>query len=290
MRQEFNSQDLTDSVFWGVFLKNVHFRDADFTGSTMFHVMLKDVAIDGEVDRLVINGVDVTDFVNQGDRWFPLRSMLTPSDSAAAIEAWDLLEVQWAAALARADALSDEQRRQSVDGEWSFIETLRHLVMAMDKWFTLPVLRQPEMHPIILPNVGSNNYPWPGRDITANPNYDDVRAVRAQRAATFRKFIASVTADELAHPTTVLENGEATVEQVCTSFSKRSSNTYATQYATSNASADPRSVPSLPYMLRSSMTSWWRPNTPRKRSSSHRPGLDSAAHPDRLLTPVGGRS
>jgi hypothetical protein len=213
MRQEFEDQDFTDSVFWGVNLEKVHFRDADFTGSTMFHVILKDVVIDGEIDRLVINGVDVTDFVNLGDHWYPLRSMLTPSDSAAAIAAWDLLDGHWTDALTRADALTDEQCRQSVDGEWSFIQTLRHLVMAMDKWFTLPVLGKAAMHPIILPNVGSNDYPWPGRDVTADPEYNDVRVVRAQRAATFREFIASVTADELARSTTVLENGEATVEQ-----------------------------------------------------------------------------
>lgn len=213
MRHEFEDQDLTDSVFWGVHLNNVHFRDADFTGSTMFHVLLRDVAIDGQVNRLVINGVDVTDVVNEGDAWYPLRSMLEPRDSASAVEAWHLLEDRWADALSRADALSDEQRRQSVGGEWSLIQTLRHLVMAMDKWFTLPVLGQAEMHPIILPNGGSNNYPWPGRDVDADPTYDEVRVVRAQRSAAFGEFIASVTGAELARMTTVLENGEATVEQ-----------------------------------------------------------------------------
>ena len=213
MRQEFEDQDLADSVFWGVNLSNVHFRDADFTGSTMFHVLLKDVSIDGAIDRLVINGVDVTDVINDGDRWYPLRAALTPRDSASAIDAWNLLEAHWADVLTRADALTDAQRRQSVDGEWSFIQTLRHLVMAMDKWFTLPVLLEAEMHSIILPNAGSNDYPWPGRDVAADPGYDEVRAVRAQRAATFRSFIATVTADELARTTTVLENGEATVEQ-----------------------------------------------------------------------------
>jgi hypothetical protein len=211
--QEFSDQDLTDAVFWGVRLDNAHFRDVDFTGATMFHVLLEDVAIDGEIDRLVINGVDVTDVVNHGDRWYPLRSMLAPDSGAAAIETWDLLESHWAEALDRADALSDEQRRQSVNGEWSFIETLRHLVMAMDKWFTLPVLGHVEMHPIILPNRGSDDFPWPGRDATTDPSYAEVRTVRAQRAATFREFIASVTIDELARPTTVLENGDATVGQ-----------------------------------------------------------------------------
>ena len=213
MRQEFEDQDLTDSVFWGVHLKKVHFRDADFTGSTMFHVLLKDVAIDGQVDRLVINGVDVTNVVNGGDAWYPLRSMLEPKDSVAAVESWRLLETRWADAMSRADALTDEQRRQSVGGEWSFIQTLRHLVMAMDKWFTLPVLGQAEMHPIILPNGGSNDYPWPGRDVAADPTYEEVRAVRAQRSAAFSEFIASVTPEDLARTTTVLENGEATVEQ-----------------------------------------------------------------------------
>ena len=213
MRQEFEDQDLTDSVFWGVSLKNVHVRDADLTGATMFHVLLNDVTIDGEIDRLVVNGVDVTEFVNERDRWYPLRSMLTPADSAAAVASWDLLEAQWAEALARADALTDEQRRESVGGEWSFIQTLRHLVMAMDKWFTLPVLGQAEMHPIILPNGGSNEFSWPGRDVSADPSYDDVRAVRAQRAAAFREFITAMTADDLARATTVLENGTATVEQ-----------------------------------------------------------------------------
>ena len=213
MAQEFEDQDLTDSVFWGVHLKNAHFRDADFSGSTMFHVLLKDVTVDGVIDRLVVNGVDVTDVVNNGDRWYPLRTMLMPTDGAAAIDAWDLLERGWAEAFTRADALTDEQRRESVDGEWSFIETLRHLVMAMDKWFTLPVLGQSEMHPMGLPNRGSNEFAWPGRDVAADPTYEAVRAVRAQRAASFREFITSATPAVLSRATTVLENGGATVEQ-----------------------------------------------------------------------------
>jgi hypothetical protein len=213
MGQEFEDQDLTDSVFWGVYLKNVHFRDADFTGTTMFHVMLKDVTIDGEIEHLVVNGVDVTDFVNQNDRWYPLRSMLTPGDSAAALAAWDLLDARWNDALARAGGMTDEQRRQSVNGEWSFIQTLRHLLMAMDKWFTLPVLGEAEMHPFILPNSGSDDRQWPGRDAAADPSYDEVCEARAQRSAAFREFIGTVSTDELARATTVLENGEATVEQ-----------------------------------------------------------------------------
>ena len=66
---------------------------------------------------------------------------------------------------------------------------------------------------MVLPNRGSDNFMWPGRDVNADPTYEEVRAVRAQRAAAFRNFISTMTADDLARPTTVLENGEATVEQ-----------------------------------------------------------------------------
>lgn len=43
---------------------------------------------------------------------------------------------------------------ESVNEEWSFVQTLRHLVFAMDKWFTAPILGD-RFHPIGLPNTGS---------------------------------------------------------------------------------------------------------------------------------------
>jgi len=78
MAELFEGRDFTDAVFWGVDLTNAKLRDVNFTGARMKNVWLVDVDIDGLVDRLVVNGVDVTEFVNQHDPWFALRGMLRP--------------------------------------------------------------------------------------------------------------------------------------------------------------------------------------------------------------------
>lgn len=53
-------------------------------------------------------------------------------------------------------------------GEWSLVETLRHLKFAMDNWFTLPILGGENFHPIGLPNTGSLDFGWPGLDRRAD--------------------------------------------------------------------------------------------------------------------------
>jgi hypothetical protein len=93
-----------------------------------------------------------------------------------------------------------------VDGEWSFVQTLRHLVFATDKWFTAPILGEP-FHAIGLPNTGSIDFPWPGLDHELEPSLDDALAVRADRATRLRDFLDTVAADELSRPVEVLENG-----------------------------------------------------------------------------------
>ena len=70
---------------------------------------------------------------------------------------WHAFVTDWAAAIERARRLPDEQRRASVEGEWSFVETIRHLVFATDKWFTVAVLGG-AFHPIGLPNSGSADF------------------------------------------------------------------------------------------------------------------------------------
>lgn len=48
---------------WGADLHGATFRDVDLTGTWISHALVVDVEIDAIVDRVVINGVDVTDFV-----------------------------------------------------------------------------------------------------------------------------------------------------------------------------------------------------------------------------------
>lgn len=212
MAEEFEGRDLSDAVFWGVDLSRATFRDVNLSGVAISHALLDGVEIDGMIDRVVINGVDVTRYVNEHDRWYPLRAMVRPADPTQARAAWDALEQRWASTIARAERLTDAQRSERVDGEWSFVETLRHLLFAMDKWFTAPILGE-GFHPFGMPNSGSVDFPWPDLDRDATPSYDEVRAARTQRAQLFREWLDQLDASELTREVDVLENGRVTVHE-----------------------------------------------------------------------------
>jgi len=206
MAEEFEG-DLTGAVFWGADLTGAHFRDVDLTDVTITHAWLVNVEVDALVERVVINGVDVTAYVNDHDPWYPLRAMLRPIDPEGMRAAWAALEAHWAETITGAQALDEEQLHQQVAGEWSFVQTLRHLVFAMDKWFTAPVLGQ-DFSPIGLPNSGSVDVPWPGLDLALTPTSSEALAVRTDRAAAFRDYLASVDATtDLTRPIEVIENG-----------------------------------------------------------------------------------
>ncbi|MEN9504509.1 MAG: hypothetical protein RI958_435 [Actinomycetota bacterium] len=205
MPQEFEG-DLADAEFWGADLSRATFRDVNLTGARISHAWVVDVEIDALVDRLVVNGVDVTAYVNDHDPWFPLRTMLRPDTPAEMLATWSTLEREWAATHRTVEGLAAGAAHTSVNGEWSYVQTLRHLVFAMDKWFTVPVA-DAGFDPIGLPNTGSLDLPWPGLDLSLDPPLDHVQAVRAERAQRFRSFLASLTADDLDRSIDVAENG-----------------------------------------------------------------------------------
>ncbi len=205
MPEEFEG-DLAGAVFWGADLSGARFRDVNLTDVTISHAWLVNVDIDALVDRVVINGVDVTAYVNERDPWYPLRSMLRPSNPKDMRAAWATLEAEWAKTIEMAQALPEDALHQSVSGEWTFVQTLRHLVFAMDKWFTAPVLDQ-GFHPIGMPNTGSVGFPWPDLDDALTPSVTEALAVRADRAGRFRDYLESVTTTDFAQPIEVLENG-----------------------------------------------------------------------------------
>lgn len=134
------------------------------------------------------------------------------SDPAEMTATWTALEDEWAETLRRARAVPEPKLYESVNGEWSFVDTLRHLVLAMDKWFTGPVL-EAGFHPIGLPNSSSVDFPWPNLDYGLRPSVTEALAVRAGRAARFSEFLGAVTASELIRPIEVLENGTCTLQE-----------------------------------------------------------------------------
>ena len=207
--EEFEDRDLSDAVFWGVNLQRATFRDADLTGSSFFHVFLKNVSVDGEIDRLVINGVDVTDYVNQNDRWWPLRNNLSPESVEVLRESWRAICAEWETLLGKVAAAGPEVAVTSVNGEWSLRDTLRHLLFAMDKWFTVPVLGEKAYATIGLPNTGSQGKEWPGIDLSSDPDLATVLAARAARNARFTEHIATMTLESLPPTVEIAENGTA---------------------------------------------------------------------------------
>ena len=66
---------------------------------------------------------------------------MRPTTPAGFREGWDVVERLWAGTVERARRLPPDQLHESVDGEWSFIETLRHLVFATDARWPAPPRR-----------------------------------------------------------------------------------------------------------------------------------------------------
>ena len=211
MPEEFEG-DLTGAVFWGADLSGARFRDVDLRGARIEHAWVIDVQIDALVDRLVVNGVDVTDHVNAHDEWYPLRTVLLVTTAEQMRRGVTLLDEAWAPTLDRALALPEAQLHESVDGEWSFAQTLRHLVFAVDKWFDVPILGG-SFHPFGMPNTGSRDFPWPGLDLDADPPLAEVLAARAAQAERLRTYLADLTDEDVGRTVEVLENGTHQVHE-----------------------------------------------------------------------------
>jgi uncharacterized damage-inducible protein DinB len=196
----FVSVDLTDAEFRDADLSRARFRGSALHGVVMTGVELGDVRIDGEIKNLVINGVDVAPLVEaELDRRDPDRARMRPTDPVGFREAWDIVERLWDGTVERARDLDAELLHQSVDGDWSFIETLRHLVYATDAWVRRAILGDPSpWDPLDLPWDEMPDTPGTPRDRDARPSLDEVLALRRDRMATVRTVIDGLTDESLA--------------------------------------------------------------------------------------------
>jgi hypothetical protein len=196
----FESVYLTGADFHGVDLTGARFRLVDLTRVTISGADLRDMDISGRIDNLRINGVDVVPLVEaELDRRYPDRAKMRPGDAAGYREAWDVLERLWQQTVARARELDPELLHRRVNGEWSFTETLRHLVFATDAWVNRAILGQPSpWDPLDLPADELPDAPGVPRDRDVRPSLDQVLALRADRMATVRDVLASLTDEQLA--------------------------------------------------------------------------------------------
>jgi hypothetical protein len=203
------SDDLRGATFVGVDLRGARFVEADLSGVVMRGIEIRGADIDapwltngGGILR--VNGVDVTPFVEgELDRRFPGRADRRAADPDVLRAAWAALERIWAGTLERVAAMPAGTVDVSVDGEWSFAQTLRHLVFATDVWLGRAILglAQP-YHPFGQTDAGAGSGFDTSVFATVTPTYAEVLEARAGRVEMVREFLATVTPDALDVPRT----------------------------------------------------------------------------------------
>lgn len=176
----------------------------DLSSVTIADSWLIDADISGEVRGLTINGVEVEPLIEaELDRRHPERTRLRPTDVAGLRTAFDVVEEMWEATVARARRLPPDTLHERVAGEFSFVETQRHLLRATDGWLLRMVMQVPDAyHEWGLPPDLSPDAPP-----DSGPGLDEVLAVRDERLARVRAHLAMLADDDL---TTVVDPPDAT--------------------------------------------------------------------------------
>ena len=188
---QFRMVDLGDSWFRIVDLRGVHMRG----------VALVDADLDGEIGGLRIWGVEVAPLVEaELDRRHPERVALRATEPAGLRAGCAGLEAMWAVTVERVASMPPGTQEVSVEDEWSFAQTLRHLVLATDAWLGRAILRRE--HPFhrlgVLFSEAAGRAAEFGIEAEATPSYAEVLDARAGRVAMVRDYLGAVTPEELA--------------------------------------------------------------------------------------------
>lgn len=190
-------------------LAGARFERCDLSGAVVRGSAVGGLEVDdpwlgrpGEV--LVVNGVDVVPFVEaELDRRFPGRSLRRATTADGLRDAWTAVSAAWDDAVGRAAALPAGAVDVRVQWEWSFAETLRHLVMATDAWLRVSVLGiafEAAFHPWGLPHAEFATDGYDVSGFTDPPSYDAVLAVRAERRAMVSEHLAALGDVDLQAP------------------------------------------------------------------------------------------
>lgn len=180
-------------------LHGAEFRECDLTGARLIGVAMQDAVIDGLVTNLVVNGVEVTEYVEaELDRRHPVRVLMRSEDPADLREASRQLHAGWAGTIERIRGTPGIERR-SVNDEWSAVQTMRHLVFVHDSWFRRCCLGSTELFTPM--GIGPTAEPYRGAhglDLSLDPALDEIVSVRDAQAAELEAWLDEVTAVQLA--------------------------------------------------------------------------------------------
>jgi uncharacterized protein YjbI with pentapeptide repeats len=213
----FEQVHLQGATFRQVHLNDTRFSDVDLTGAAFHGGYFKDVVVrgsefvnvilDGEIVGLTVNGVEVGPLVQaELERRHPELALMRPTDPEGFRAAWGTLERLWAGTVERARALPEGFLHVSVQGEWSFIQTLRHLAFATECWLHRAILGDPSPWAALsLPWDQMPDTDGVPRDREARPSLDEALAMRLDRQAAVRAYLATLDEATLGSATVAVE-------------------------------------------------------------------------------------
>jgi hypothetical protein len=183
-------------------LSGVHLHSPSFEGARLTDADLRRATVSGDIEGLLVNDVEIEPLVQaELDRRFPGRVKLRSGDVEGLRSAWSMLEDRWAETTERAGRLDEVLQSERVAGEWSFVETLRHLIFATDCWLFrgIQLARQP-YHPWGLPwtGVGPEWAQTIGIDMAARPRLEEILPVRQAHQRAMRAQVERLTDSQLA--------------------------------------------------------------------------------------------
>jgi hypothetical protein len=188
-------------------MEGAEFRECNLNDTRFIGVVMQGAVIDGLVSNLVVNGVEVMEYVEaELDRRHPVRRLVRSDNLADLRRGWRQLRSDWAATVARMRE-SPGIEHESVNDEWSAVQTLRHLVFVHDSWFRRCCLGSTELFTPM--GLGIESVPGreeQGLDASADPTLDEVLAVRDEQVAELGRWLDAVTSEQVQEPAPIPDN------------------------------------------------------------------------------------
>jgi hypothetical protein len=164
-------------------MEGAEFRECNLNNTRLIGVIMQDAVIDGLVSNLVVNGVEVMKYVEaELDRRHPVRRLIRSEDLDDLRRGWRQLRADWAATVARMRH-SPGIEHESVNDEWSAVQTLRHLVFVHDSWFRRCCLGSTDL----FTPMGLASSPCPAARSRGSTRQRTRRSTRCWRSGTNRR-------------------------------------------------------------------------------------------------------
>ena len=182
--------DLSGEAIGWLSLRAATVAQADLTGLTIAEGLLG-ATLRRRAAGLTVNGFDVAALIwDEMVRRDPPLALTRSARLDDLRAAWSLIAERWRATDARAGRLGDDARDERVAGEWSYAETLRHLVFVTNAWIGRVVLGlAAPYHPASLPPSFLPDMSAVGIDVRRAWDFDEVLGARRDRQALVARLL-----------------------------------------------------------------------------------------------------